>query len=88
VGVNTQGPSIVVFTGHRSDVKPIEIIKAIRKHTGLGLRAAKDPVDRFIAGEQALVEVSSVDIARAIARDVVELCATVEIRNPANQPEP
>jgi ribosomal protein L7/L12 len=67
------------ITGYRPGLQKIGMTKAIRQHTGLGLKAAKDCTDALLAGQVVTVEVASPGIATTLIRELDELGASAEI---------
>jgi ribosomal protein L7/L12 len=85
--VGNSSGMLVLLTGYQASVvKPIELVKAIRRHTGLGLRAAKDIVDPLMTGERTLLIAPNADVARALIRDAAALGVTAEIRQAGENP--
>lgn len=75
--VEDEGPSTVSVILKHPGLGKINVIKAIRELTGLGLKEAKDLVD---AAPKAVKEGILIDEANALKAKLVEAGAEVEIK--------
>lgn len=69
----------VVFRGYQPTIRVIEVIKIVRKYTGLGLYDAKTLVERGLQGEPVPLGVLDQDLAHTMAEEVSQQGAIVEV---------
>jgi ribosomal protein L7/L12 len=65
----------------RPGLQKISLTKILQESAGLSLTAAKESVDRFLAGEQVAVSVITPEEAARIAEAIMELGVDCEVDN-------
>lgn len=68
--LNARETPLVRLSGWRPGALPISAVQAIRRHSSLGLAAAKQLVDSCLANESPVIEAGSVAEARTLAQSL------------------
>jgi ribosomal protein L7/L12 len=67
------------FRGYSPDIRVIEVVKLVRKYTGLGLYDAKTLVERGLQGEAISLNLAPDQMAREMAEEVSRQGLIVEV---------
>ena len=73
----------LVLTTFRPGLQKISLTRAIQAHAGLSLSAAKACTDRYLDGEEVVIEVPSRASAETLREAVLRVGAVAEIRETA-----
>ena len=69
----------VIITGWKPGLEKISLTKLLQAEAGLSLKAAKESVDRCLAGERVSIPMPSGEAAERLAQQASDLGAVVEI---------
>ncbi len=69
----------VIVTGWKPGLATISLIKLLQAEADLSLKAAKESVDRYLAGERISVPMPTEEAAERLAQQASDLGAVVEI---------